>query len=209
MMAADFPEKDVQVAFRLLEKLTHSRDAVVQTRDDYEAASDAYDKNSALKSTRTSYMDILEEIAEAVGETVEPEDHSELAELERKVSEAKTALDTASKEYQRLRALAEKLRSQAPKLWSLAEDKFGRPVDIDYGADSQSDEETDIEKPGGEDEVNVVDRILNWKSDAPPAAEPESSPAEPFELASFFNMQLLEGARFQNRIGDARLVLVF
>jgi predicted RNA-binding protein with PIN domain len=212
-MTTDFPDKDVQVAFRLLEKLTLSREELVQARNAYEVVSDSCEKHRSLISTRTGYLDILEEVAEAIGETVEPENNTELVGLENQLSEAKTRFDAASKELQRLRMLAEKLRSQAPKLWSLAEDRFGQPVELYYEAtDSAVDSvEKNESESDDESEVNVVDRILNWKPDAAEATaqQPERKTVDSFELARNFNTGLLQGARFQNRMVDARLTIVF
>lgn len=122
-MGHAYPEKDVDVAAKLIQKLGAAEDDYVKAKADYDSASEHFDGIKAKTEVRSAYYDILTDIAAEVGAELDPHDTGSLKELESKIAEAKSRLDTKRVESDRLKALAEKLSSNAPDLFALAAEK--------------------------------------------------------------------------------------
>lgn len=209
-MASEIPEKDIQVAVRLLEKLATARTEQSVAKNEFDTLSDEHEEYRRSIDARTNYLDVLSEVAEAVGEEIEPDNDDAFEELTKKLEESKVKLESLDKKAARLRELAEKLKDQAPGLWDGALEAYGKPFDLD--------EDTEYIRPKAhssrnryeqeeETNVEVVDQILNWKSD-------QAEPVPPlviedgFDRSAFFNLDLLESPRLQHRSDQKPLIVL-
>jgi hypothetical protein len=209
-MASEIPDKDIQVAVRLIEKLASTRDERSKIKIEYDNLANEHDEHRRTKDARTNYLDVLSEVAQAVGEEIEPDNDETFNELTIKLDEYKNKLESASKETLRLRDLAEKLSNQAPNLWNAALNAYGKQIDLDIESDSERIEAKPVKNRYERDEdtnVEIVDQILNWKSDKPDFLTP-CVIEDGFDRSTFFNLDLLASPRLQNR-SDQKPLFVF
>ncbi len=198
-MSNELPKKDIQIAAILLEKLEAARSIQSKVNTEYELIAENHRLCKIAKDARTNYLAVLSEVADAVGEKIESDSDVQFVELTKSLDDAKARLDLATKESLRLNELAMKLRDKAPQLWKEAIKEFGHTVLLNGDElESSGNHSLEMQEQEYDSDVEVVDQILDWKSDSVETSPPGMID-DGFDRSSFLNLNILESPHLQHR----------
>ncbi len=194
-MQNGFPEKDVQVAARLIEKLANASEELSKIQAEFDDASKEHDALRNESETRGAYIDVLKEIASELGEEVDDHDPSKFDEFEIRIKELRESLDKIKSEKDRLQELADKLKTSSPDLFEFASSGISK---------TQS----------AQKKTGKTSKSQSIRADEPaekPAAGVEIPPIErnPFELQSVFELVSLRQNAQLRRRGTIEPTIIF
>jgi len=163
-MVDKFPDKDVLIAARLIRKLAEAQGKLAGAEEDFKTLSSELDHHRSKQEARDAYINVLQEIADEIGEDVEKSDLQAIKSLEAKMKQHSDELENAKKEAKRLEKLADKLKAGAPELFKIAEKKAEKEPIEEKEKNQVKPEKNTYEEDTSNDEsdVKVVDRILDW-----------------------------------------------
>ena len=175
-MERNYPEKDVKVAARLIEKLSAAQIALANTQSEYDEASEEYESHRTTTDVRGSYIDVLKEIASELGEEVDDHDAAQVEALAEKVAKLSESLAGKTAEVERLFALAEKLKASSPDLYEYASGQISSPASSKK-TKKENDSANSTEKT---EPAQASTRVF----EAPPIDKDPSKLRNVFELAA-------------------------
>ncbi|MEP0815257.1 MAG: NYN domain-containing protein [bacterium] len=182
-MEHTFPEKDIAVAAKLIGKLAAAQAEFGRIKEDFENVSAEYIAAKKKTEVRGAYIDVLAEIAQEIGEEIDPHENESLGELESRMEKSREVHDALQKEISRLTELADKLKSNSPELYELA---------ASYGKGEESPQKPKKEAPAPE-----------------PAAPRPQVDRNPAKLKEVFELDRLKANRQLKKRGNVSPTLVF